>query len=159
MTEIRTTGVQPPVTGVQPAVRPATHDDASVVDLLRDLTQQGSHLAQEQVSLVQAEMREGIDEIKLAIGALAGAAVVGIAGLGVVLMGLGLLLDELFDVLGLGTLLVGLLTLLVAYLMYKSGQKKLAASNLKPERSIRTAEHSAQAATGNLNETEIRHDR
>ena len=111
------------------------------------------------MSLVQAEMREGIDEIKLAIGALAGAAVVGIAGLGVVLMGLGLLLDELFDVLGLGTLLVGLLTLLVAYLMYKSGQKKLAASNLKPERSIRTAEHSAQAATGNLNETEIRHDR
>lgn len=125
--------------------------DTGVVDLLSKLTHQGAHLAQEQVSLVQAEMREGITDIKEAVGALAGAAVVGIAGLGVLLMGLAYLLGDAIDNTGLGTLIVGILTLIVAAIMYSAGKKKASATNLKPERSIRTLEDTPAAATGHMN--------
>ncbi|MGB3739760.1 MAG: hypothetical protein WA948_10455 [Pontixanthobacter sp.] len=55
-------------------------ESANVVELLGQLTSQASHLA-------QAELREGIDDLKIAIGSLVGAAVVGISSLGVVAMG------------------------------------------------------------------------
>ena len=61
--------------------------------------------------------------------------------LGVVLMGLGHLLDEALDVLGLGVLIVGRdLPLAIAYFMYLGGKKKMEASELEPTRSERTLE-------------------
>lgn len=59
----------------------------SIPDLVRQLTEQGTHLAQQQANLVQAEIRSGVTDLKEAAGAMAGAAVVGLAGLGVTLMG------------------------------------------------------------------------
>src|SRR3546814_11679705 len=77
------------VTGVQTCAlpisrspkRPSGGDD--IVGLLQLLTSQGTHLAQEQVKLVQAEVRGGIEDLKEEIGAMLGAAVVGVAGFGV----------------------------------------------------------------------------
>lgn len=123
----------------------------NVVDLLRKLTTQGAHLAQEQVSLVQAEMREAVHDLKQAIGALLGAAVVGISGLGVLLMGLAYLLGDAIDDLGLGTLIVGVVTLIVAAILYAGARKKMNSANLTPDRSINTIERTPDAATGNLN--------
>ena len=124
--------------------------DTNVVDLLSKLTSQGSHLAQQQVSLVQAELREGIDDLKIAIGSLVSAAVVGISGLGVLLMGLGVWLGDGLDNLQLGIIIVGLITLAVALFMFQVAKKKMSAANLKPERTIETVERTPDAATGNL---------
>ncbi|MDQ3078337.1 MAG: phage holin family protein, partial [Pseudomonadota bacterium] len=73
---------------------PAGAGGDNVVDLVRQLAGQGSHLAEQQLSLIKAEIRESATEVKAAVGAMAGAAVVGIAGLGVVLMGLAYLLAD-----------------------------------------------------------------
>src|SRR5215218_9386683 len=89
----------------------------TIPDLIRQLTEQGAHLAQQQANLVQAEIRTGVNDMKAAGGAMAGAAVVGLAGLGVTLMGLAYLLGEAMD-LWLATLIVGVVTLGVAYAMF-----------------------------------------
>jgi hypothetical protein len=124
--------------------------EEGVGELLSRLTQQGAHLAQEQVSLVQAEMREGVADIKEAVGALVGAAVVGIAALGVILMGLGLWLGIALNNDGLGVLIVGLIAGVIAFIMYSGAKKKVSATNLKPSRTIRTAEDTPAAMTGHM---------
>lgn len=124
----------------------------SLGDLIRDLTQQGSLLAEQQLALVKAEVREAVTDVKTAVGSMAGAAVVGIAALGVVLIGLGHLLGDLLDNPGLGILLVGLGALVVAWLMYAAGRKKMDAAHLSPERSRRTLERVPDVARGNLTE-------
>ncbi len=134
----------------------ATSNDPSVVDLIGQLTNQGAHLAQQQVNLVQAELREGIDDLKVAISSLIGAAVVGISGLGVVLMGLGVWLGDALDNYQLGIIIVGLATLLLAFIMFQAAKKKMSAANLKPERTIDTAERMPDAATGNLTQNGVR---
>ena len=127
-----------------------SHEDPNVVDLIGRLTSQGSHLAQQQINLVQAELREGIDDLKIAIGSLVSAAVVGISGLGVVLMGLGVWLGDGLDNYQLGIIIVGLITLAIAFLMFQAAKKKMSAANLKPERTIETVERTPDVATGNL---------
>jgi hypothetical protein len=122
----------------------------NVVDLLRQLTQQGSHLAEQQVALVKAEVREAADDVKAAVGSLLGAAVLGIAGLGVLLMGLAYLLADAIEDLGLATLIVGIVTLVIAGILYSGARKKMSAANLSPDRTRRTLERAPDAATGNL---------
>jgi len=132
---------------------PAQRDGGNIVDLISRLTQQGAHLAQEQVSLVQAEMREGVNDIKEAVAALLGAAVVGIAALGVLLMGAGYLLGDAIDNVGLGILIVGIVAAIIAAIMFASARKKVTAANLKPERTIRTAGDTPEAVTGHMPNT------
>lgn len=134
-----------------PRVRPVGEE--SPVELLRQLTQQGAHLAQEQMHLMQAELREVAADLKQVAAAMLGAAVVGIAGLGVFLMALAYLLGDAIDDIGLGTLIVGVLTLIGAYLLFSNGKKKMETTNLKPERTIRTVRDDPAAATGNMPKT------
>jgi hypothetical protein len=122
----------------------------NVVDLLKQLVGQGSHLAEQQLALIKAEIRESTADLKAAIGAMAGAAVVALAGLGVVLMGIAYLLGALIENVGLATLLVGLATLALAYVLYKSGAKKMSATHLSPERSQRTIQRTPDAVRGDL---------
>lgn len=122
--------------------------DESIPELLRRLADQGSHLAQQQAKLVEAEVRSSVDDIKQAAGAMAGAAVVGIAGLGVLLMGLSFLLGEIMA-LWLATLIVAAATLLGAYALYEGGLKKLQSSSLDVERTRRTLERAPEAISGN----------
>lgn len=133
--------------------RMRTPKEENPVDLLRQLTSQGAHLAQEQVHLMQAEMRETVTDLKQSVGAMLGAAVAGIAGLGVFLMALAYLLGDAIDNLGLGTLIVGIATLILAAILYSGGKKKMQTSNLKPERTIRTVKDDRAAVTGNLPRT------
>ena len=131
------------------ATPPAPGGD-NIVDLVGQLASQGSHLAEQQLSLVKAEIREATTDIKTAVGSMVGAAVVGIAGLGVVLMGLAYLLGDAIENLGLATLIVGIATLLLAYLMYHAGAKKMSSAHLAPERSQRTLERTPDIARGDL---------
>lgn len=134
------------VTRKEPALHGAGNDN--VVDLIGELTSQSAHLAQQQVSLVQAEMRETAEDIKTGIGALLGAAVLGISGLGVTLMGIAYLIGDAIGDRDLATLLVGLAVLAIAGIMFASAKKKMSATNVKPERSLETAERMPRAAQG-----------
>lgn len=131
-------------------VRGTAPQNDNVVDLIGQLTRQGAHLAEEQVSLMKAELRESASDVKQSVGALAGAAVVGIAGLGVTLMGLAYLVGTWIDNVWLGTLIVGIVTLIVAAILYSSGKTKLRASELKPDRTIRTVSDTPDALTGHM---------
>jgi len=146
---------EPHVVRTSSSGRTAAPDDANVVDLLKQLAGQGSHLAEQQLALIKAEVRESTDELKTAVAAMAGAAIVGLAGLGVLLMGIAYLLGAAIDNVGLATLIVGLATLLLAYALYRSGTTKMSATNLSPERTERTLQRTPDAVRGDLN-TEIR---
>jgi ABC-type nickel/cobalt efflux system permease component RcnA len=133
------------------SARPA---DEGISGLLRTLADQSSHLVQQQVQLVQAEVRESVADVKLAVGAMAGAAIVGIAGLGVLLMAFAYLLAEAME-LWLATLIVALVTLLGAYILYRGGMKKIQDSAFHMDRTKRTLERTpdavtSQTSTGNL---------
>ena len=144
-------------TGTIPTGKAAGRSDENVVDLISRLTSQSAHLAQEQVALFQAEMRESVTELKVAVGAMAGAAVLGVAGLGVTLMGIAYLIGDAIGDRDLATLLVGIATLIIAGIMYASARSKLSANELKPDRTIATAERTPDAATGNIHHSgEIR---
>ena len=140
----KATGIRPPVTDTG-----AVGGD-NVVDLLKHLAGQGSHLAEQQMALVKAEIRESTQDLKTAVGAMAGAAVVGLSGLGVLLMGIAYLLGDAIDNLGLATLIVGIVTLVLAYVLYRSGAAKLSATNLSPERTQRTLQRTPDAVRGDL---------
>lgn len=126
----------------------ATTGGDNIVDLLRDLVNQGTHLADQQLSLIKAEVRESASDIKTAIGGLLGAAVVGIAGLGVLLMGLAYLLAGAIEDLGLATVIVGAVTLMLAFILYRSAANKMAAANLAPERTQRTLQRTPEVIRG-----------
>lgn len=122
----------------------------NVVDLLKQLAGQGSHLAEQQLALIKAEIRESTTNLKFAVAAMAGAAIVGLAGLGAVLMGVAYLLGDAIDNLGLAMLIVGLATLALAYVLYRSGATKMSATNLTPERTERTLQRTPDAVRGDL---------
>jgi hypothetical protein len=134
----------------------ATSGGDNIVDLVKQLATQGSHLAEQQLTLVKAEIRESTGELKTAIGSMLGAAVVGISGLGVTLMALAYLLGDAIDNLGLATLIVGLATLALAYFLYSAGSKKMSATHLAPERSQRTLERTPDIARGDLHTEQTR---
>jgi hypothetical protein len=138
---------------VHPAAQAATDGTGksdNVVDLLKQLTMQGSHLAEQQLALIKAEVRESTNELKTALGSMAGAAVVGLSGLGVTLMGLAYLLGDAIDNVPLATLLVGLATLALAYVLYRTGAKKMQATHLSPDRTQRTLQRTPDAVRGDL---------
>jgi hypothetical protein len=132
-----------------PGAAPRSSQD-NLVDLVRQLTSQGTHLAEQQLQLILAEVRETTTDLKVAVAAMIGAAVVGISGLGVLLMGLAYLLGDAIDGLGLATLIVGVVTLILAAILYAGARKKMDATHLSPERSRRTLERTPDAVRGDL---------
>ena len=122
----------------------------NIVDLLRDLVNQGTHLADQQLSLIKAEVRESASDIKVAASGLISSAVVGISGLGVLLMGLSYVLADAIDNLGLATLIVGAVTLLVAFIMYRGAAAKMSATHIAPDRTQRTLQRTPDAVRGEL---------
>ena len=122
-------------------------DDDSIPGLLKQLMEQGSHLAAQQLKLVETEIRSGIDDLKTLAGAMAGAAVLGLAGLGVLLMGVAYLLAEAMP-LWLATMIVAAVALGGAYAMFAAAQKKLQASSLNVDRTKRTLERAPTAMSG-----------
>lgn len=145
--------VEPHVLHSSPAAAPSGDN---IVDLLRQLVGQGSHLAEQQLSLIKAEIRESTADMKMAVGGMVGAAVVGIAGLGVLLMSFAFLLADAIENLGLATLIVGAVTLVLAYVLYRGAAKKMSATHLAPERSQRTLERTPDALRGDLYQEQAR---
>lgn len=150
----------PPVSNTYRQARPSpglvSGGSDNVVDLLKQLAGQGSHLAEQQLALIKAEIRESTAEVKAAVGAMAGAAVVGLAGLGVLLMGVAYLLGDAIHNTPLATVIVGLATLGLAYALYTGGARKMRATNLAPERTQRTLQRTPDAVRGDLQTEQTR---
>lgn len=124
--------------------------DETITDLLKQLARQGSHLAEQQLALIKAEMRESTDELKAVAGAMGAAAVVGIAGLGVTLMGVADFVGRAIGNTALGTLIVGLAALGLAYLTYRAGAHKMRDAKLAPDRTEHTLKRTPDAVRGDL---------
>lgn len=125
-------------------------DEPGLGELLRRLTDQGAHLAQQQVALVQAEMQASVAELKAGAAAFAGAAVLGIAGIGTLLMAIAFLIDAKSDLeLWAATLIVALAALVLAWILYRGAASRTRA-DLTPTRTLRTLERTPDAATGKL---------
>jgi hypothetical protein len=138
---------------------PAGGDDPNIIDLVSHLTQQGAHLAKEQVCLMQAEVRVAADDIKSAVAALAAGVVFGVAGLGVLLMGIAYLVGDALENLALGTIFTGAATLVVAGILYASGKNKVSTTNLTPDRTIASFADDADAVARALPTSGEHHDR
>lgn len=123
------------------------NDDESLPGLLRDLAHQGSHLAEQQTKLVGAEVHGAVTDLKESVAAMAGAAVVGIAGLGVLLMGIAFLLGTAMP-LWVATLIVAVAALGGAYAMFAAGKKKLESKSMTMDRTRHTIERAPKAMSG-----------
>ncbi len=140
------------VKGTQPraGATPAAPAGDNIIDLLRELVGQGTHLADQQLSLIKAEVRESAEDVKAVAGEMIGAAVVGVSGLGVVLMGLAYLLADAIGNLAAATLVVGIVTLIIAYFLYRAASAKMDSTRLTPDRSQRTLQRTPDAVRGDL---------
>jgi hypothetical protein len=125
-------------------------DDPNIVDLVGRLTQQGAHLAREQVSLMQAEVREAAQDVKVAVSAMAVAAVFGIAGLGVLLMGIAYYVGDALDNVALGTTIVWAATLVTPLILFAGARSKVDTVHLKPDHNIDTLADTPAAASGDI---------
>lgn len=126
-------------------------DDQSLTELVSDLAHQGGHLAEQQSRLIQAEVGSAIGDLKESIAAFAGAAILGIAALGVFLMAISFLLGSAMP-LWVGTLIVAIVSLGVAYAMCIVGRKKLESKAMTLERTRHTIERAPAAIAGNESE-------
>lgn len=133
-----------------------TRNEESLTGLVGELAHQGGHLAEQQARLVQAEVRSAITDLKESMAAMAGAAVLGIASIGVFLMAISYLLGSAMP-LWLGTLIVAVVSMGIAYAMYSAGQKKLESRAMTLDRTRHTMERAPAAVSGN--ESEVRRGR
>lgn len=119
--------------------------------LVRQLADQGTHLAEQQIALVKAEIRSGVEEIKQAAAAMAGAAVLGLAGVGVLLMGISFLMASVMP-LWLATVIVAVIALGAGYAMYSTARDKMQKGSLNVDRTRRTIERAPDAIAGRPHE-------
>ena len=133
-----------------------SHEDKShqgegnMLDLVRDLIKQSTQLADQQLRLVKAEMRESVADVKVAVSALAVAVVGGIAGLTVILTGLSYALASEIGDLGAALIIVGIATLLLAFVAYRRAVGKMNTDKLMPDRTARTLQRTPDAVRGEL---------
>lgn len=132
---------------------PGSSGSENVVDLIGRLTSQGAHLAQEQVALIQAEVREGVSDIRKVIAAYTTAAIMGLAGLGVTLTGAGWLIGDAIDNVPLGIVLTGGATLLLAAVLYAGARSRVSATDPTPERTLSTLHDAPDIISGTHSHT------
>jgi hypothetical protein len=107
----------------------------SVMDLLRDLARDTSGLLRQELQLVRAETENHVHQLIAALVAMFAGALLGLAGLIILLdaMVYGLIKAGLDH--WLASLIVGGVVALVAYILVRKGENDLSATRLAPERS------------------------
>lgn len=118
-----------------PPLDPVRHDDASIGGLLRQLTREVPELFSKELALAKAEMQQSLTTLKAGIAAVAGGAIVLLAGLIILLMaavyGLGTMMQ-----MWLAALIVGVITLIIGFIMLQSGKKQFEPSHFTPDRTL-----------------------
>ena len=119
-------------------------DDRSLKDLLADLTDSITTLFRQEIQLARAETSEKITQVGVAIGAIAGGAILALAALIVLLQALVIGITEAGVPPGWASLIVGVVVAIIAYVLIHKGTSDLKASNLAPDRTMSSLKRDAQ---------------
>ena len=119
-------------------------DDRSLKDLLADLTESITTLFRQEIQLARAETSEKITQVGVAIGAIAGGAILALAALIVLLQTLVIGITEAGVPAGWASLIVGVIVAIIAYVLIHKGTNDLKASNLAPNRTMGSLKRDAQ---------------
>jgi xanthine/uracil permease len=115
--------------------RQPSETEPSLLSLVRQLAHEVPALISEELALAKAEIKSSVETAKTAMAAVAGGAMVMLAGLIVVLLaavyGLALVMPQ-----WLAALIVGVVAMVVGFVMVQSGKKNLEPSQLTPERTL-----------------------
>jgi len=114
-----------------PGSRPLTQpEDASVVGLLRQLSREVPALFSKEIALAKVELQSSLNTLKAGIAAVAGGAIVLLAGFIILLMSAvyGL---SLFMAPWLAALIVGVVVMIIGYAMLQTGKKTIRAVPLQ----------------------------
>jgi hypothetical protein len=123
-----------------------TTDDRSLKELLGDLSGSISTLFRKEIQLARAETSEKITQSMVAMGAIAGGAILALAALLVLLQALVIAISELGVPPGWASLIVGVIVAAIAYFMIHKGTNDLKASSLAPNRTIDSLRRDAHMA-------------
>jgi hypothetical protein len=111
-------------------------EEASLAELARQLSDQTTRLARQEVELAKAELSEKGDRIKVGVGAFSAAGLLGIFGLGVLTATVILLLATAMEA-WLAALIVAVVYLAVAGVLALLGKQKVeSATPALPEQAI-----------------------
>ena len=121
-------------------------DDRSLKDLVTDLTESITTLFRKEIQLARAETSEKINQVGVAIGAIAGGAILALAALIVLLQALVIGIAEAGVPAGWASLIVGVIVAVIAYILIHKGTSDLKASNLAPSRTVDSLKRDAQVA-------------
>jgi hypothetical protein len=121
-------------------------DDRSLKDLLVDLSNSITTLFRKEIQLVRAETSEKVTQIGVALGLIAGGAILALAALIVLLQALVIGIAEAGVPAGWASLIVGVIVAVIAYILIHKGTSDLKASNLAPSRTVDSLKRDAQVA-------------
>jgi hypothetical protein len=119
-------------------------DDRSLKDLLADLTESITTLFRKEIQLARAETSEKVTQVAVAIGAIAGGAVLALAALIVLLQALVIAITEAGVPAGWASLIVGVVVAIIAYVLIHKGTNDLKGSNLAPSRTMDSLKRDTQ---------------
>jgi hypothetical protein len=119
-------------------------DERSLKDLLADLTESVTTLLRQEIQLARAETSEKLTQVGVAIGAIAGGAILALAALIVLLQALVIGITEAGVPAGWASLIVGVIVAVIAYILIHKGTNDLKASNLAPDRTMSSLKRDAQ---------------
>jgi len=129
---------------------PVPEEEPSLGDLVMGLTDDLTTLVRKEVELAKAELTESVKDGARAGAMVAAGGLVAYAGLILVLIGLSVALGAWMDNLWLATLLVGIVTLLVGYLLFNSGKNQLQDVSLVPRKTLSSINSDAKMAKEKL---------
>jgi hypothetical protein len=121
-------------------------DDRSLKGLLSDLSASITTLFRKEIQLARAETSEKITQSMVALGAIAGGAILALAALMVLLQALVIAIAEMGVPPALASLIVGVVVAAIAYFMIHKGTNDLKASSLAPTRTVDSLRSDAQLA-------------
>lgn len=113
-----------------------------VTELSRDITT----LFRKEIELARAETSEKITQVMVAVGAIAGGAILALGALIVLLQALVIAITELGVPPALSSLIVGAVVAAIAYALIHKGTNDLKAGSLAPNRTIDSLRRDAQVA-------------
>jgi hypothetical protein len=119
-------------------------DDRSLKDLLADLTESITTLFRKEIQLARAETSEKVTQVAVAIGAIAGGAVLALAALIVLLQALVIAITEAGVPAGWASLIVGVVVAIIAYVLIHKGTNDLKGSSLAPTRTMDSLKRDTQ---------------
>ncbi|HYZ26033.1 MAG TPA: phage holin family protein [Geminicoccaceae bacterium] len=120
--------------------------DRSFTSLLSELSRDITTLFRKEIELARAETSEKVTQSFVAIGSIAGGAILALAALMVLLQALVIAIAELGVPAGWSSLIVGVVVAAIAYGLIQKGTNDLKAGSLAPSRTINSLKRDAQVA-------------